>query len=78
MKTAIFVPDALFDEAEKFARKRGLNRSELYQLAIQKYLEAERADIVKEALDRVYGPKTGALDEATGRAQAEVLDREDW
>ncbi|MDH5628356.1 MAG: ribbon-helix-helix domain-containing protein, partial [Candidatus Krumholzibacteria bacterium] len=55
MKTAISVPDNLFEAAEKVARRLGISRSELYQRAIAQYLERKGGDIVRERLDAVYG-----------------------
>jgi hypothetical protein len=34
MKTAISIPDAIFEQAEELAQKQGLSRSELYTKAI--------------------------------------------
>ncbi|MEM6753148.1 MAG: ChpI protein, partial [Cyanobacteria bacterium P01_C01_bin.38] len=33
MKTAISIPDPLFEAAEQFAKRLGLSRSELYAMA---------------------------------------------
>ncbi|MFV9507021.1 MAG: hypothetical protein AB4911_20925 [Oscillochloridaceae bacterium umkhey_bin13] len=38
MKTAISIPDPLFEAAEQYAQDKGLSRSELYAKAIQHYL----------------------------------------
>jgi metal-responsive CopG/Arc/MetJ family transcriptional regulator len=39
MKTAISIPDLLFDEAEKLAQRLGMSRSELYAKALAAYIE---------------------------------------
>ena len=39
MKTAISLPDQLFDEAEDLAAELEISRSELYQRALKEYLE---------------------------------------
>jgi metal-responsive CopG/Arc/MetJ family transcriptional regulator len=54
MKTAISLPDDLFDEAERVARKAGISRSELYATAIKKYLESFRKDRITEELNTFY------------------------
>ena len=51
MKTAISIPDAVFEEAERLARSRGLSRSELYTRAILEYLSSNRFLGVRERLD---------------------------
>jgi metal-responsive CopG/Arc/MetJ family transcriptional regulator len=38
MKTAISLPDSVFEEAEALAQQLGLSRSELYTKALQAYL----------------------------------------
>jgi metal-responsive CopG/Arc/MetJ family transcriptional regulator len=38
MKTAISIPEQLFEAAEQFARGRGMSRSELYTTALRQYL----------------------------------------
>lgn len=38
MKTAISIPDDVFDQAERAAKRLGLSRSELFTRAIQAYL----------------------------------------
>ncbi|WP_459867178.1 hypothetical protein [Endothiovibrio diazotrophicus] len=55
MKTAISIPDPLFQAAEEFAHARGLTRSQLYARAMSEYLEGHRDDRVTERLDYVYG-----------------------
>jgi metal-responsive CopG/Arc/MetJ family transcriptional regulator len=39
MKTAISLPDSIFDEAEALAQRLGWSRSELYTKALQAYLQ---------------------------------------
>jgi len=38
MKTAISLPDPVFNQAEALAQQLGLSRSELYTRALQAYL----------------------------------------
>ena len=54
MKTAISIPDELFEEADRLAAARGMSRSELYSTAISEYLKAQRGVGVRERLDAVY------------------------
>ncbi|WP_293064467.1 MULTISPECIES: CopG family transcriptional regulator [unclassified Moorena] len=39
MKTAISLPDSVFEEAEALAQQMGLSRSELYLKALKAYLK---------------------------------------
>jgi len=79
MKTAISIPDNLFDAAEKLARRMGISRSELYQRAVTKFLEQQGSDVVREALDRVYAKKSNRdLDPLIKAAGEHTLADEEW
>ena len=41
MKTAISIPDELFEAAERVAKQLRVSRSELYRKALVKYLESQ-------------------------------------
>jgi metal-responsive CopG/Arc/MetJ family transcriptional regulator len=53
MKTAITIPDSIFEEAERLAKSRGWSRSELYVNAVIAYVNGERFSGVRERLDAV-------------------------
>ena len=75
MKVAISLPDALFTQADRFAARAGINRSQLYARAIEAFLAAQDADPVTQALDELadeLGPGAGA---EAGRA---LIDRGLW
>lgn len=64
MKTAISIPDRLFEEADRLAAQRGMSRSELYTMAISEFLDAQKGLGVRERLDAVYSvdPQASALE----------------
>jgi hypothetical protein len=80
MKTAISIPDAVFEEAERLARLRGWSRSELYANAVAEYLRSARFLGVRERLDALYAasPADSGLDRGLESAQARVLPEEAW
>lgn len=80
MKTAISIPDSIFDEAERLAKARGWSRSELYANAVTAYVNSERFAGVREKLDAVYGCNAdeSAVDPLLVRAQARSLPKEKW
>ena len=80
MKTAISIPDPLFEEAERIAKRRGMSRSELYSRAVAEYVRAERFLGVRERLDAVYQahPEESGLDPMIEQAQARSLPKERW
>jgi hypothetical protein len=80
MKTAISIPDSLFEEADRLAKTRGWSRSELYANAVTAYINSERFSGVREKLDAVYGnnEEDSAIDPFLADAQARCLPREKW
>ena len=78
MKTAISIPDALFDSAEALATRLGVSRSQLYATALARLLaEHERAQVTAR-LDAVYGGPQGApsrLEVGYAALQARALGR---
>ena len=78
MKTAISVPDPLFDAAERMSRRLGISRSRLYALAVEAYLQSHRTQGVKEALDEVYQSEASELDAALRAMQDASISGEDW
>ena len=79
MKTAISIPDTVFETAERLAKRLGLSRSELYVRAISSYIEKNKGQKVTELLDAVYGDMEGQeLETGFKRAQMRSIDREEW
>ena len=78
MKTAISIPDPLFQAAEREAARRKVSRSRFYAMAVDAYLKSQRASTIKKALDAVYNREDSTLDPALGCLQNEALSREDW
>jgi metal-responsive CopG/Arc/MetJ family transcriptional regulator len=78
MKTAISIPDDLFDDAERLSRALKKSRSRLYRDALREYVARHSADQVAEALDRVC-EATGAADtDFAGAAGRHTLRQTDW
>ncbi len=70
MKTAISLPDALFDEAEKVSARLGISRSELYSRALEEHLRKFRASEIRESYDRAYAEPASDDEAALRRAAA--------
>jgi len=51
MKTAISIPDPLFDEVEKAAKENHLSRSEVFVIAVREYLEKRKSRKLLEDLN---------------------------
>ena len=83
MKTAISIPDAIFEEAERMARRTKRSRSELYSRALADYLARHSSDRVTEAMDRTLealegGAGNAGADEFVASASRKVLQRTEW
>ena len=80
MKTAISIPDEVFEAAERTAKFLGVSRSELYATAVREYLERSRREGVTEKLNQVYEEDEAAseLDERLQVLQLSSLEKEPW
>ncbi|NET33285.1 MAG: hypothetical protein F6K19_14905 [Cyanothece sp. SIO1E1] len=58
MKTAISLPDQVFEQAEALAQQLGLSRSELYAKALQAYLKRYNRDQILLKLNQVYADES--------------------
>jgi len=80
MKTAISIPDPLFEAAERLARSQGKSRSQLYAEALQSYLERHREEDVTRRLNEIFeaDPQAAELDLGLKRMQYRSVAREEW
>jgi metal-responsive CopG/Arc/MetJ family transcriptional regulator len=78
MKTAISVPDALFEEGERLAQQLGVARSHLYTAALREYLKRHDADQVTRRLNEVYGNESSEPDRDLLKIASRALPRESW
>ena len=78
MKTAISVPDPVFEAAEETAARLGMSRSELYTKAVQIFVEQHGRERVREALEAVYGSQESGLDPVLAQMQLMSLPKEEW
>ena len=78
MKTAISIPDDVFQEAEQLARRRRLSRSALYTAALKSFVQQHRPSDITDALNEVYGDNANDLDAALNAMQLMALPKEQW
>lgn len=78
MKTAISLPDPLFEAAEQYAQDKGLSRSELYAQALSYFLQTHRYATVTTELDQIYAQESSAIDPALRTAQTRAVTKEEW
>jgi predicted DNA-binding protein len=78
MKTAISIPDPLFERADSYARHAGISRSQLYAVAIESYLRDHERQSVTAALDRIYSEEPSSLDPVLAQLQSAILPKDEW
>jgi metal-responsive CopG/Arc/MetJ family transcriptional regulator len=77
MKTAISIPDDIFQSAEQLARRLGVSRSELYVQALKSYLQVHHEDQVTDRLNTIYGDTPEHLDPVLQSIQTRSLPQDD-
>ena len=78
MKTAISLPESVFEEAEEFAHRVKKSRSQLYVVAIEEYLTRHASDNITEAMNGV-SDLLGKQDFSfTTTAAQKLLVKEPW
>jgi metal-responsive CopG/Arc/MetJ family transcriptional regulator len=79
MKTAVSVPDDLFAQADRFARRSHRSRSDVYSAALREYIARHAPDEVTAALDAVIAdlgqPVTADFVAAAARG---TLESSEW
>jgi metal-responsive CopG/Arc/MetJ family transcriptional regulator len=79
MKTAISIPDDVFQEADRLAAEQGKSRSELYSRAIREYVARHSSERITAALNAVYAePEDEAELEFVDMVARETLRRSEW
>ncbi|HUD07459.1 MAG TPA: hypothetical protein VMQ52_00015 [Candidatus Saccharimonadales bacterium] len=78
MKTAISIPDKVFNSAEKLANRLGQSRSQLYTQALNSYLDKHRGDNVTKKLDEVYTRMDSRLSTTIQILQSRTIPKDKW
>jgi metal-responsive CopG/Arc/MetJ family transcriptional regulator len=78
MKTAISIPDDVFERAEQLARRTKKSRSRLYSDAVKEYVARHAREDVTEAMDRVCSELGGSTDRFVSSAARRILERSEW
>jgi metal-responsive CopG/Arc/MetJ family transcriptional regulator len=79
VKTAVSIPDPLFQAAERLARRRGVARSQLYAEALERLVgEKTSAEDRTAQVNRVVAELETASDHVTREAARRSLARAEW
>jgi predicted transcriptional regulator len=79
MKTAVSVPDDIFERVDRLARRSSRSRSEVYSAALREYLARHAPDEVTASIDQVVAEIDDIYDVAFGRAAARrTISSTEW
>jgi len=82
VKTAISLPEPLFERADAFARQQKMSRSQLFARAVEEFLRRHESQALLEALNRVYEDYSPTEEEKEVRRLMKQKQREmvkgDW
>lgn len=78
MKTAISIPDELFESADRLAGQLGMSRSELYVTALRQYVQERSGERITEQLNELYEAQGDDMDPVIARLQRRSLSKDGW
>jgi len=78
MKTAISVPNDVFQLSEKLAKKLKVSRSAIFAMGVRKLAEEHDEDEIIAQINRVCEKVDTSLDPTVRQYQNRILQREKW
>jgi metal-responsive CopG/Arc/MetJ family transcriptional regulator len=78
MKTAVSIPDDVFEEADRLARRTKRSRSRLFTDALREYVARHSPEEVTDAMNRVIDDIGEQSDPFVAAAARRVLKRVQW
>ena len=78
MKTAVSIPDEVFEKVERLARRARKSRSEVFSAALREYVARHAPDEVTDSINQVCD-RIGEQDDAFLRtATRRILEKTEW
>jgi metal-responsive CopG/Arc/MetJ family transcriptional regulator len=78
MKTAVSIPDDVFEKAERLARRAKRSRSEVFSAALAEYVARHAPDEVTDAMNRVCADVGDQQDPFVAAAGRRLLKNIEW
>ena len=78
MKTAVSIPNDIFEVAERLARRTRKSRSQLFSDALKEYLARHTPDEITEAMNRVCDELGETKDAFVSNAARRILRQSEW
>lgn len=78
MKTAVSIPDDVFEGVERLARRTKRSRSRLFSDALKEYLARHSPEEVTESMNRACAEIGSMEDPFVSSASRRLLERVEW
>jgi metal-responsive CopG/Arc/MetJ family transcriptional regulator len=78
MKTAISVPNDVFEEADRLAERLGKSRSQLYTEAMVEFLTRHDPDTITKRLNDVWDSISEPEDRFVTETSRSILEKVEW
>ena len=78
MKTAVSIPDDVFEQVERLAHRAKRSRSDVFSAALREYLARHAPDEVTEAINRACDELGEPRDEFVATATRRILEKSEW
>ncbi|HEX2122006.1 MAG TPA: ribbon-helix-helix protein, CopG family [Thermoanaerobaculia bacterium] len=78
MKTAVSIPDDVFEKVERFARRAKRSRSEVFSAALREYMARHAPDEVTDAINLAIDDIGDQKDDFVAAAARRVLEKTKW
>jgi metal-responsive CopG/Arc/MetJ family transcriptional regulator len=78
MKTAVSIPDDVFEGAERLARRTKRSRSRIFSDALREYLARHSPDEITQAMNQACAEISGGEDSFIRATARRVLERTEW
>lgn len=78
MKAAVSIPNEVFEQGERLARRLRTSRSQLYARALADFVVQHEGDRITDSMNRVLDEVGVEVDEFTRRAARRTLRHVEW
>jgi metal-responsive CopG/Arc/MetJ family transcriptional regulator len=78
MKTAISVPNDIFERIESYAKKKKISRSQLFSKAAEEYLDKREKEDITANLNEVYSKEDSSVDPVLFKMAMLSMPKEEW
>ena len=78
MKTAVSIPDDVFEKVERLAKRARRSRSEVFSAALREYIARHAPDEVTDAINSALDEAGDQRDEFVSAAARRILERTEW